>query len=109
MTETSTQFGRLRNFFLIRWIGALVVFLLIIPVRIYQWTISPWLPKTCRYHPTCSEYAIQALRTHGPVIGFLLGTKRVLSCHPWGGHGHDPVPPGETPINELFKSIKRDV
>ena len=95
------------KFFLIRWIRSLFVYLLIVPVRIYQWAISPWLPKTCRYHPTCSEYAIQALRIHGPVIGLLMGTKRILSCHPWGGHGLDPVPPRGTPFKKLFKPGKK--
>lgn len=75
------------------WVGAGLSMILIIPVKIYQWIISPLLPGSCRYVPTCSEYAIEALRTHGPVKGLLLGTKRIFSCHPWGGHGYDPVPP----------------
>ena len=90
------------GFFLVRWIRAGLVTILILPVRLYQWLISPWLPKTCRYVPTCSEYAIESLKIHGPLVGLLLGTKRILSCHPWGGHGHDPVPPGGTPFRELF-------
>ncbi|MFO7671596.1 MAG: membrane protein insertion efficiency factor YidD [Bacteroidales bacterium] len=96
------------NFFLIRWIRILLVWILIIPVRIYQGIISPWLPKTCRYQPTCSQYAIEALREHGPVAGLLLGTKRILSCHPWGGHGHDPVPPRGTPFLKLFTKQKHE-
>lgn len=96
------------NFFLLRWIRDGFVFLLVIPVKIYQWIISPWLPKSCRYYPTCSQYAIEALRTHGPLTGLLLGTKRILSCHPWGGHGHDPVPPKDTPFKELFIRQKND-
>jgi len=96
------------NFFLIRWIRTLLVFILIIPVKIYQWIISPWLPKTCRYEPTCSQYAIEALRVHGPLTGLLLGTKRILSCHPWGGHGHDPVPPRSTPFAKLFTKKKHE-
>ena len=95
------------DFFLIRWIRALFVVVLIIPVKVYQWVISPMLPKTCRYHPTCSEYAIQSLRIHGPLVGLLLGTKRILSCHPWGGHGHDPVPPKGTPFVEIFRYGKK--
>jgi len=98
---------RINSFFLIRWITAGFTFLLIIPVRLYQWIISPWLPKTCRYQPSCSEYAIQALRIHGPVLGLILGTKRILSCHPWGGHGHDPVPGAGTPVKELFNPHKK--
>jgi putative membrane protein insertion efficiency factor len=96
------------NFFLIRWIRTLLVGILIAPVRIYQWIISPWLPKTCRYEPTCSQYAIEALREHGPLTGLLLGTKRIFSCHPWGGHGFDPVPPRGTPFAKLFTKQKHE-
>jgi putative membrane protein insertion efficiency factor len=99
--------GAVSNFFLIRWIRAFFIFILIVPVKLYQWTVSPWLPRSCRYYPTCSEYALEALRTHGPVAGLLLGTKRILSCHPWGGHGYDPVPPRGTPFFELFRYRKR--
>ncbi|MEN8155743.1 MAG: membrane protein insertion efficiency factor YidD [Bacteroidota bacterium] len=106
MEESHKSDSAFSKFFLIRWIRALLVFILILPVRIYQWVISPWLPKTCRYHPTCSEYAIDSLRIHGPVIGLLLGTKRILSCHPWGGHGHDPVPQKGTPVIKLFTTRK---
>ena len=61
-------------------------------IRLYQGMISPLLPGSCRYTPTCSEYGVQALRKHGPWRGGLLTLKRFLSCNPWGGHGHDPVP-----------------
>ncbi len=108
MKETRNPIHKLSNFFLIRWIRALFVFLLIVPVKIYQWVISPLLPKTCRYYPTCSQYAIEALRKHGPVVGLLLGTKRILSCHPWGGHGFDPVPPKNTPFKQLFIKGKNE-
>jgi uncharacterized protein len=103
--KTNSSFN---NFFLIKWIRTLLIWVLIIPVRIYQWIISPWLPKTCRYNPTCSQYAIEALLEHGPVTGLLLGTKRILSCHPWGGHGHDPVPPRGTPFIKLFTKQKNE-
>lgn len=66
--------------------------ILILPIRLYQILLSPILPNACRYTPTCSHYAVGALRKHGPLKGFYLATKRILSCHPWGGHGHDPVP-----------------
>lgn len=69
-----------------------LVFILIIPVRIYQWVISPMLGPSCRYTPTCSVYSIQALKKHGPFKGLWLATKRILSCNPWGGSGYDPVP-----------------
>jgi len=62
-------------------------------VRFYQLAISPWLGSNCRYQPTCSQYMLEALKTHGLLKGLFLGTKRILSCHPWGGSGYDPVPP----------------
>jgi uncharacterized protein len=90
---------------ILEWIGAGLTLILIVPVKIYQWLISPMLPGSCRYVPTCSQYAIEALRVHGPVKGLLLGTKRIFSCHPWGGHGFDPVPPKGTPLFR-FKNYK---
>ncbi|MEB3800279.1 membrane protein insertion efficiency factor YidD [Flavobacterium columnare] len=65
---------------------------LIFLVRIYQYVLSPLMPATCRYQPTCSHYMVDALRKHGPLKGSWLGTKRILRCHPWGGSGYDPVP-----------------
>ncbi|MFC2176346.1 membrane protein insertion efficiency factor YidD [Bacteroidota bacterium] len=73
----------------------LISFLLILPIRFYQSVISPWLPATCRYTPTCSAYTIEAIKTWGPLKGSWLGIKRILSCNPWGGCGHDPVPKKE--------------
>jgi putative membrane protein insertion efficiency factor len=73
----------------------LISFVLIIPVKLYQYLISPWLPNSCRYTPSCSSYTIDALKVHGPVKGLYLGVRRILSCHQWGGHGHDPVPEKE--------------
>lgn len=61
-------------------------------IKIYQLTISPLLMPSCRYLPTCSQYGIEAIKKHGPLKGGYLALKRLLSCHPWGGHGHDPVP-----------------
>lgn len=87
----------------LKWIGAGFTLILIVPVKIYQWLISPMLPGSCRYVPTCSQYAIEALRVHGPIKGLLLGTKRIFSCHPWGGHGYDPVPPKGTPLFKFQK------
>ena len=61
-------------------------------VRIYRRVLSPLKPPTCRYVPTCSQYAIVALERHGAVRGGWLAATRVCRCHPWGGHGWDPVP-----------------
>ena len=61
-------------------------------VRFYQICISPLKPATCRFTPTCSAYAIEALQKHGPIKGLYLTVKRLLRCHPWGGSGYDPVP-----------------
>ena len=61
-------------------------------VKIYQSIISPLFPPTCRYTPTCSEYAIQSLKKHGLIKGVYLSIKRVVNCHPWGGSGYDPIP-----------------
>lgn len=61
-------------------------------VRIYQYTLGTVLPDSCRYHPTCSEYACEAVTRHGARHGSWLAVKRILRCHPFGGSGHDPVP-----------------
>jgi len=61
-------------------------------IRVYQLAISPYLGQNCRYSPTCSEYAVQAIDKHGIFKGLWLSIKRILSCGPWGGHGYDPVP-----------------
>ena len=65
---------------------------LIALVRFYQLCISPLTPSACRYTPTCSQYALEALRKYGPVKGLWLAVKRIARCHPWGGSGYDPVP-----------------
>ncbi|MFQ3574882.1 MAG: membrane protein insertion efficiency factor YidD [Cytophagales bacterium] len=64
----------------------------IVLVKIYQLTISPFFPNACRFHPTCSSYMIEALKTHGFIKGSWLGLKRISKCHPWGESGFDPVP-----------------
>ncbi|MCQ2913668.1 MAG: membrane protein insertion efficiency factor YidD [Alphaproteobacteria bacterium] len=61
-------------------------------VRFYKEKVSPLLPGVCRYHPSCSDYAIQALKKYGALKGTWLTIKRILRCNPWGGHGEDPVP-----------------
>ncbi|WP_193510785.1 membrane protein insertion efficiency factor YidD [Christiangramia fulva] len=69
-----------------------LVKILIALVRFYQKFISPVTPSSCRYSPTCSSYMIEAIKIHGPLKGLWLGIKRIARCHPWGGHGYDPVP-----------------
>lgn len=66
------------------------------PIRFYQLSISPMLPASCRYVPSCSQYAVEAIETHGVIKGSILAAKRIARCHPWGGSGYDPVPPAES-------------
>ncbi|HAR20572.1 MAG TPA: membrane protein insertion efficiency factor YidD [Cytophagales bacterium] len=66
--------------------------ILVLVVKFYQYSISPFLPNSCRYNPTCSAYAVDALQKHGALKGLWLAAKRIARCHPWGGHGYDPVP-----------------
>ena len=65
---------------------------LILLIRIYQVTLSPWIGKSCRYTPTCSNYGIEAIQKYCFFKGGWLTFKRILSCNPWGGSGYDPVP-----------------
>lgn len=61
-------------------------------ITVYYWAVSPWLGNRCRYVPSCSEYAMQALDQHGAIRGSWLSLKRISRCHPWGSEGYDPVP-----------------
>ena len=61
-------------------------------IKVYQYSISPLFGPSCRFDPSCSQYGIEALKKHGPFKGGYLTIKRFVKCHPWGGHGHDPVP-----------------
>ncbi len=63
-----------------------------LPVRAYRLIFSPWVGHNCRYQPTCSAYALEALETHGGLKGGYLTLRRILRCHPWGRSGYDPVP-----------------
>ncbi|MEZ4910827.1 MAG: membrane protein insertion efficiency factor YidD [Saprospiraceae bacterium] len=72
--------------------NTLIIYILIIPIKMYQKVLSPFLGANCRFTPTCSHYMIEALREWGPIKGLYLGLKRIGSCHPWGGFGDDPVP-----------------
>ncbi|MBL6871921.1 MAG: membrane protein insertion efficiency factor YidD [Flavobacteriales bacterium] len=67
-------------------------YLLIVPIWAYQKLISPFFPSTCRFSPSCSNYAIEAILKRGPFVGLWLTLKRISKCHPWGGNGYDPVP-----------------
>ncbi|MBP5715420.1 MAG: membrane protein insertion efficiency factor YidD [Prevotella sp.] len=74
------------------YISKAIVCLLCLPIVFYQTCISRFTPPSCRFTPTCSEYAKQALRKHGPIKGLYLAIWRILRCNPWGGSGYDPVP-----------------
>ena len=70
----------------------ILIFPFVFLVKAYQNIISPLFPPTCRYTPTCSEYAIQSLKKYGLFKGGYLSIKRIVNCHPWGGSGYDPIP-----------------
>lgn len=73
-------------------LGRLFAWPLLLLVQLYRYTLSPLLGANCRYQPSCSAYAIEALKTHGAFRGGALAAKRIARCHPWGGSGYDPVP-----------------
>ena len=73
-------------------IRQIFIYLLVLPIRLYRHVISPLFPPRCRYTPSCSQYAIEALRKHGPLKGLWLAIYRILRCNPFGGFGYDPVP-----------------
>ncbi len=75
-----------------RMLKKIVEFIVLLPVYFYKGSISPFLPPSCRYTPTCSTYSIEAVKKHGVGKGLYLATKRIISCNPWGGSGYDPVP-----------------
>ncbi len=74
-----------------KFISKIISKFLILIVRIYQIGVSPYFPDSCRYQPTCSQYMIDSIKEWGVVKGTWMGLKRLVSCHPWGGHGWDPV------------------
>ena len=80
----------------------ILVKLSILLIKFYKILISPFLLKSCRYDPSCSSYALEAINTFGFMIGLKLTFKRIIRCHPWGGHGYDPVPS----INDYIKRKK---
>ena len=65
-------------------------------VRTYQWTVRPLIGANCRFHPSCSEYAVEAIAAHGALRGAALSARRILRCNPWTEGGHDPVPNPES-------------
>jgi putative membrane protein insertion efficiency factor len=74
------------------WLNKIIAFPFIVLIKIYQWVISPIIGPKCRYTPTCSQYGLQAIKKYGAIKGIWLTLKRLGRCHPWGGHGYDPVP-----------------
>ena len=87
-----------------------VRFLMMGLIRGYRYLLSPVLPSSCRFRPTCSEYALEALSRHGVLRGGWMALKRILRCHPWGGSGYDPVPGTGTdrahrPLDDHFHPI----
>jgi len=77
---------------ILRYLNTTTTYLLILIIKIYQLIFSPLLKSNCRYLPTCSEYAIIALKDHGLITGIYYSIKRIISCHPFGRNGYDPVP-----------------
>ncbi|MDH8702271.1 putative membrane protein insertion efficiency factor [Dysgonomonadaceae bacterium PH5-43] len=75
-----------------KYIRNVFIFILSTPIWFYRACISPLTPASCRFTPSCSAYALEAIKKHGPLKGTWLATKRICKCHPWGGHGYDPVP-----------------
>ena len=73
-------------------LNKIIILPLLIIIKAYQHIISPFLGNNCRFLPTCSEYAIESLKSQGLIKGSLLTIKRIGRCHPWGGHGYDPIP-----------------
>lgn len=82
---------------LVRWARQGLIAVLVLPIRAYQLVVSPLLGPRCRFHPSCSTYAVEALRVHGPLRGTLLAGWRLLRCNPWNPGGLDPVPPPSRP------------
>ncbi|WP_409522625.1 membrane protein insertion efficiency factor YidD [Nitrincola sp. MINF-07-Sa-05] len=76
-----------------RWIRGIISRFFILLVKFYQYFISPLIPPSCRFYPSCSSYMIEAIQVHGPFKGLWLGLRRVSRCHPWNDGGIDPVPP----------------
>jgi len=87
-------------------ISRLVSLPFIILIKLYQFTLSPTFGRHCRFHPTCSWYALEAYRVHGPTRGTWLTVRRLLRCHPFGGSGYDPVPARKEPERRRDRETK---
>lgn len=77
---------------IIDFIHKILKYILILPIKLYQWILSPLLGSNCRYTPTCSHYSVEAIQEWGVFKGTWMAVKRIASCNPWGGFGDDPVP-----------------
>jgi putative membrane protein insertion efficiency factor len=83
--------------------GTTVQKILIAVIRGYRYLLSPWLGNHCRFHPSCSHYASEAIESHGAWLGLWLAARRVLRCHPWHAGGYDPVPPATSRTSPVSK------
>ncbi|NPD17681.1 membrane protein insertion efficiency factor YidD [Xinfangfangia sp. D13-10-4-6] len=79
-------------------------FVLSLPIRAYRLVLSPWVGHGCRFQPTCSAYAMEALERHGGIRGTAMTCWRICRCNPWGGQGYDPVPGSDPEHDEMLKS-----
>lgn len=97
---------------MIRIVKKVLSFIIALPVHIYRYSISPFLPPACRHVPSCSEYMLSALKIHGPFAGMAMGIERILRCRPGGTHGYDPVPVFKfkkyRPVNSIFHRWKKE-
>jgi uncharacterized protein len=78
---------------MLSFVNTIIATMMIGTIQLYRWTLSPFFGRFCRFQPTCSVYALEAIKLHGPWAGGWLGIKRICRCHPAGGFGFDPVPP----------------
>ncbi|HDZ41867.1 MAG TPA: membrane protein insertion efficiency factor YidD [Bacteroidetes bacterium] len=85
----------------------ILVYILLVPLYLYRWFISPLTGPSCRHTPTCSKYAIEALKRHGPLRGFCMAANRISRCRPGGTHGYDPVPLIYVKKYKALKSLRR--
>lgn len=87
-------------------LGKILQAILIFPIKLYKWILSPVLGNNCRHVPSCSTYSIEAIKTHGAFWGLFLAFGRILRCNPWGTHGFDPVPPVDFNSKKIWKFIR---